>query len=66
MPPTETSAQAESSEVTIHLLTFPVYHIHNNGWTRIHEGIDNNVLHYQFAKEKNLTGDQDEAKQRLF
>ena len=43
-----------------------VYHIHENGWTKIHEGLDANQLHYKFAKEKGLVGDGDEESQRLF
>ncbi|CAD8138114.1 unnamed protein product [Paramecium pentaurelia] len=43
-----------------------VYHIHQNGWTKVHDGIDVVDLHYQFAQQKGLVGDGDEAKQRLF
>ena len=30
----------------------PVYHVHENGWTKIIEGEDVNKLHYKFAAEK--------------
>ncbi|CAD8140457.1 unnamed protein product [Paramecium octaurelia] len=43
-----------------------VYHIHQNGWTKVHDGIDVVDLHYKFAQQKGLVGDGDEAKQRLF
>eukprot|EP00448_Togula_jolla_P016538 CAMPEP_0170592496 /NCGR_PEP_ID=MMETSP0224-20130122/12953_1 /TAXON_ID=285029 /ORGANISM="Togula jolla, Strain CCCM 725" /LENGTH=282 /DNA_ID=CAMNT_0010916401 /DNA_START=162 /DNA_END=1010 /DNA_ORIENTATION=- len=33
-----------------------VYHVHEKGWTNIVEGQDVNELHYQYAKEKGLTG----------
>lgn len=42
-----------------------VYHIHSKGWTKIIEGEDCNKLHYQFAAEKKLQGDQDETKGTL-
>jgi 20S proteasome subunit beta 5 len=38
-----------------------VYHVHKTGWTKIHEGLDANVLHYKYAKENGLSGDQDET-----
>jgi len=38
-----------------------VYHVHEKGWTKIHEGLDVNKLHYDFAKSKNLIGDCDET-----
>jgi 20S proteasome subunit beta 5 len=31
-----------------------VYHIHENGWTRVYEGTDVNKLHYKFAEEKGI------------
>eukprot|EP01015_Nassula_variabilis_P005579 TRINITY_DN1412_c0_g1_i2.p2 TRINITY_DN1412_c0_g1~~TRINITY_DN1412_c0_g1_i2.p2 ORF type:complete len:151 (+),score=57.95 TRINITY_DN1412_c0_g1_i2:1-453(+) len=43
-----------------------VYHIHEGGWTKIHEGLDVNTLHYKFAHEKKLRGDGDETKESLF
>lgn len=43
-----------------------VYHIHEGGWTKIHEGLDVNSLHYKFAYEKKLRGDGDETKQSVF
>lgn len=27
-----------------------VYHIHKDGWTKVHDGLDANVLHYKFAQ----------------
>mmetsp|Transcript_3281 Transcript_3281/g.5312 ORF Transcript_3281/g.5312 Transcript_3281/m.5312 type:complete len:283 (+) Transcript_3281:95-943(+) len=33
-----------------------VYHVHAGGWTKIHEGLDVNELHWEFAKEKGLVG----------
>lgn len=35
-----------------------VYHIHENGWTKIEDGKDVNELHYQYAAEKGLRGDE--------
>lgn len=35
-----------------------VYHIHENGWTKIEDGKDVNQLHYQYAAEKGLRGDE--------
>jgi len=35
-----------------------VYHVHKDGWTKIEEGKDVNELHWQYAKEKNLVGDE--------
>jgi 20S proteasome subunit beta 5 len=29
---------------------FIVYHIHKDGWTKVHDGLDANVLHYKFAQ----------------
>lgn len=42
-----------------------VYHIHKDGWTKIYEGEDVNMLHYSFAKKKGLIGDGDETKNNL-
>lgn len=39
-----------------------VYHIHENGWTKVHDGLDVVELHYKYAKEKGLVGDGDVAK----
>jgi 20S proteasome subunit beta 5 len=33
-----------------------VYHIHENGWTKMVAGQDVNELHYKYAEEKGLTG----------
>lgn len=33
-----------------------VYHIHENGWTKMIAGEDVNELHYMYAKEKGLNG----------
>jgi len=35
-----------------------VYHVHKDGWTKIEEGKDVNQLHWQYAKEKGLVGDE--------
>jgi len=35
-----------------------VYHVHANGWTKIEEGKDVDELHWQYAKEKGLVGDE--------
>jgi len=35
-----------------------VYHVHENGWTKIEEGKDVNELHWQYAAEKGLVGDE--------
>jgi len=35
-----------------------VYHVHKDGWTKIEEGKDVNELHWQYAKEKGLVGDE--------
>jgi len=29
-----------------------VYHIHKDGWTRVHANLDVNKLHWKFAEEK--------------
>jgi 20S proteasome subunit beta 5 len=42
-----------------------VYHIHENGWTKIHEGLDVNKLHYEFAGEKQLDGSGNESNANL-
>merc|ERR1712151_1332827 len=33
-----------------------VYHIHENGWTKMVAGQDVNELHYKYAQEKGLAG----------
>merc|ERR1712061_259896 len=33
-----------------------VYHVHENGWTKVIGGEDVNALHYMYAKEKGLSG----------
>jgi len=35
-----------------------VYHVHKGGWTKIEEGADVNELHWKYAKEKGLVGDE--------
>jgi len=35
-----------------------VYHVHKDGWTKIEEGKDVNELHWEYAKEKGLVGDE--------
>lgn len=35
-----------------------VYHVHENGWTNVIKGEDVNKLHYMYAKEKGLRGDE--------
>merc|ERR1719454_469270 len=35
-----------------------VYHVHKDGWTKIEEGKDVDDLHWQYAKEKGLVGDE--------
>lgn len=35
-----------------------VYHVHADGWTKIEEGKDVDELHWQYAKEKGLVGDE--------
>jgi 20S proteasome subunit beta 5 len=35
-----------------------VYHVHKDGWTKIEEGADVNALHWKYAKEKGLVGDE--------
>jgi len=42
-----------------------VYHIHAKGWDKIEEGLDVNVMHYQYAKEKGLRGDGDETHEKI-
>lgn len=42
-----------------------VYHVHTGGWTKVIEGMDVNKLHYEFAAQKGLAGDQDETKGQL-
>jgi hypothetical protein len=29
-----------------------VYHVHKDGWTKYHDGLDVNELHWKFKKEK--------------
>mmetsp|Transcript_21373 Transcript_21373/g.24835 ORF Transcript_21373/g.24835 Transcript_21373/m.24835 type:complete len:286 (-) Transcript_21373:197-1054(-) len=38
-----------------------IYHVHAKGWTKIHEAIDVNELHYKYANQKGLVGDGDET-----
>lgn len=35
-----------------------VYHVHENGWTNVIKGEDVNKLHYMYAAEKGLRGDE--------
>lgn len=35
-----------------------VYHVHENGWTKVIAGEDVNKLHYMYAAEKGLRGDE--------
>jgi len=35
-----------------------VYHVHEGGWTKLEEGQDVNELHWKYAKEKGLVGDE--------
>ncbi|CAK9116128.1 unnamed protein product, partial [Durusdinium trenchii] len=35
-----------------------VYHVHEKGWTKMIAGEDVNKLHYMYAAEKNLRGDE--------
>jgi len=35
-----------------------VYHVHADGWTKLEEGADVNELHWKYAKEKGLVGDE--------
>lgn len=35
-----------------------VYHVHKDGWTKIEEGKDVDDLHWEYAKEKGLVGDE--------
>jgi len=35
-----------------------VYHVHKDGWTKINEGVDVDSLHWKYAKEKGLVGDE--------
>jgi len=42
-----------------------VYHCHEKGWTKIHEGLDVNLLHYKYAEEKGLNGEGDEIKGKI-
>jgi 20S proteasome subunit beta 5 len=39
-----------------------VYHIHEKGWTKVHEGLDVNVLHYEYQAKKGMSGTGDEVK----
>ncbi|EGR29012.1 proteasome subunit beta type, putative [Ichthyophthirius multifiliis] len=42
-----------------------VYHVHQGGWDIIHDGLDVNTLHYEFATEKNMDGSEDQVGQKL-
>lgn len=33
-----------------------IYHVHNNGWTKICENVDVNKLHYEDSLERGLDG----------
>merc|ERR1712187_461154 len=35
-----------------------VYHVHENGWTKVIAGEDVNSLHYMYAQQKGLRGDE--------
>merc|ERR1712014_263915 len=35
-----------------------VYHVHEKGWTKVIAGQDVNELHYMYAKEKGLIGNE--------
>lgn len=35
-----------------------VYHVHKDGWTKIEDGVDAAELHYKYAEEKGLYGDE--------
>lgn len=35
-----------------------VYHVHENGWTKLEEGKDVNDLHFEYAAQKQLVGDE--------
>jgi len=35
-----------------------VYHVHKDGWTKIEEGQDVDALHWKYAAEKGLVGDE--------
>ena len=35
-----------------------VYHVHENGWTKKIAGEDVNKLHYMYAEQKGLKGDE--------
>lgn len=43
-----------------------VYHVHAKGWTKVHEGLDVNKLHYEYQSAKGLVGDGDETKEKLY
>lgn len=43
-----------------------VYNIVRDGWEKIVDAEDVNLIHYAFAESKGLRGDQDETKQNLF
>ncbi len=37
-----------------------VYHIHKDGWTRVHDGLDVNELHWKFKEEKGMEIEDDD------
>jgi len=43
-----------------------VYNIVKDGWEKVIEGEDVNLIHEEFAKQKGLVGDQNETKQEIF
>jgi len=43
-----------------------VYHVHDKGWTKVHEGLDVNKLHYEFQAAKGMTGEGDEIPNNIF
>jgi len=39
-----------------------IYHIHEKGWTKVHEGLNVNELHYKFQAEKGMDGTGNDVK----
>jgi len=39
-----------------------IYHIHKDGWTKVHDGLDVNQLHWKFHEDKGI---EEEGKDNL-
>jgi len=42
-----------------------IYHVHEKGWTKVHEGLDVNQLHYKFQEAKGMDGTGDDVASKI-